>query len=146
MFSWFCGKGFPTDDQHFNAAIAPHTELNVVSALDGKETTYQFNFARFWELPGSDAFHWSRWRVSLVLLTWIYSCRSRETVNFTFPLKTNMISISIYRVTNFPFFSSCLVVPSSPAYDVFLSHLIWYAMTCSSNECFILGATWIFSN
>ena len=43
-----------------------------------------------------------------------------------------------FHITNFPFLSSN--IPSSPAYDVFISQLIWYARTCSSYECFILRA------
>ena len=38
---------------------------------------------------------------------------------------------------NFPFLSSN--IPSSPAYGVFYSQLIWYARACSSYECFTLG-------
>ena len=41
-------------------------------------------------------------------------------------------------ITNFPFLSSN--IPSSPAYDVFISQLIRYARACSSYECFILRA------
>ena len=41
-----------------------------------------------------------------------------------------------FHITNFPFRS----IPSSPAYDVFISQLIRYARACSSNECFILRA------
>ena len=43
-----------------------------------------------------------------------------------------------FHITNFPFISSS--IPSSPAYDVFISHFIRYARTCSSYECFILRA------
>ena len=41
-----------------------------------------------------------------------------------------------FRITNFPFLSSN--IPSSPAYDIFISQLIRYARTCSSYECFVL--------
>ena len=41
-------------------------------------------------------------------------------------------------ITNFPFLSSN--IPSSPAYGVFISHLIRYVRACSSYECFILRA------
>ena len=41
-------------------------------------------------------------------------------------------------ITNFPFLSSN--IQSSPAYGVFISHLIRYARACSSYECFILRA------
>ena len=43
-----------------------------------------------------------------------------------------------FHITNFPFLSSN--IPSSPAYDVFISQLIRYARACSSYECFILRA------
>ena len=43
-----------------------------------------------------------------------------------------------FHITNFPFLSSN--IPSSPAYGVFISHLIRYARACSSYECFILRA------
>ena len=41
--------------------------------------------------------------------------------------------------TNFPFLSSN--IPASPAYGVFISQLIRYALACSSYGCFILRAT-----
>ena len=41
-------------------------------------------------------------------------------------------------ITNFPFLSS--MIPSSPAYGVFISQLIRYARAYSSYECFILRA------
>ena len=41
-----------------------------------------------------------------------------------------------FQNTNFPFLGSN--IPSSPAYDVFISQLIRYARACSSYECFIL--------
>ena len=43
-----------------------------------------------------------------------------------------------FHITNFPFLSSN--IPSSPAYDVFISQLIRYARACSSYGCFILRA------
>ena len=43
-----------------------------------------------------------------------------------------------FHITNFPFLSSN--IPSSPAYGVFSSQLIRYALACSSYECFILRA------
>ena len=43
-----------------------------------------------------------------------------------------------FHITNFPFRSSN--IPSSPAYDVFISQLIRYVLACSSYECFILRA------
>ena len=43
-----------------------------------------------------------------------------------------------FHITYFPFLSSN--IPSSPAYGVFISQLIRYARTCSSDECFILRA------
>ena len=44
-----------------------------------------------------------------------------------------------FHITNFPFLSSN--IPTSPAYDVFISQLIRYARVCPSYECFILRAT-----
>ena len=43
-----------------------------------------------------------------------------------------------FHITNFPFLSSN--IPSSPAYGVFISQLIRYALACSSYKCFILRA------
>ena len=43
-----------------------------------------------------------------------------------------------FHITNFPFLRSN--IPSSPAYGVFISQLIWYARDCFSYECFILRA------
>ena len=43
-----------------------------------------------------------------------------------------------FHITNFPFLSSN--IPFSPAYGVFISQLIRYAIACSSYECFILRA------
>ena len=43
-----------------------------------------------------------------------------------------------FHITNFPFLSCN--IPSSPAYDVFISQLILYARASSSYECFILRA------
>ena len=43
-----------------------------------------------------------------------------------------------FHITNFPFLSSN--IPSSPAYGVFISQLMWYARACPSYECFILRA------
>ena len=43
-----------------------------------------------------------------------------------------------FHITTFPFLSSN--IPSSPAYDVFISLLIRYDRACSSYECFILRA------
>ena len=74
----------------------------------------------------------TRRRATLLLLTWIYSCQSVGTVNFTLPT-----SVTInFHITNFPFLSSN--IPSSPAYGV--SQLIRYARASSSYECFILRA------
>ena len=43
-----------------------------------------------------------------------------------------------FHITNFPFLSSN--IPSSLAYDVFISQLIQYTSACSSYACFILRA------
>ena len=76
-------------------------------------------------------------RATLLLPTWIYSCQSVGTVNFTLPFTTS-VSISIFHITNFPFLSSN--IPSSLAYGVFFSQLNRYARASSSYECFILRA------
>ena len=49
-----------------------------------------------------------------------------------------------FHITNFPFLSSS--IPSSPAYDVFISQLIRNARACSSYERFILRARRLSSN
>ena len=43
-----------------------------------------------------------------------------------------------FQIRHFPFLSGN--IPSSPAFGVFISQLIWYARACSSYECFILRA------
>ena len=48
-----------------------------------------------------------------------------------------------FHITKLPFLSSN--IPSSPACGVFISHLIRYHRACSSYECFILRARWLFS-
>ena len=40
-----------------------------------------------------------------------------------------------FHITNYPFLSSN--IPASPAYGVFISHLIRYTRACSSYECYI---------
>ena len=44
-----------------------------------------------------------------------------------------------FHITNFPFLSSN--IPTSPAYDVYISQLVRYARACSSYGCFILRVT-----
>ena len=80
----------------------------------------------------------TRQRATLLLLIWIYFCRSGGTVNFTLPFMTKRDD-SNFHITNFPFLSSN--IPTSPAYGVFISQLIRYARACSSYECFIPRAT-----
>ena len=43
-----------------------------------------------------------------------------------------------FHITTYSFLSSN--IPSSPAYGVFISQIIRYALACSSYECFILRA------
>ena len=78
----------------------------------------------------------TRRRATLLFPTWIYSCQSVGTVNFTLPFTTSVTIV--FHITNFPFLSSN--IPSSPAYGVFISQLIRYARASSSYECFILRA------
>ena len=79
----------------------------------------------------------TRQRATPLLPTWIYTCRSRVTVSCALPFTTNATILN-FHITNFPFLSS--YIPSSPAYDVFISQLIGYARACSSYECFIRRA------
>ena len=79
----------------------------------------------------------TRWRSTPLLPTWIYSCRSRVTVSCALPFTTNVtMSTSISQTFRF----LCSNIPSSPAYGVFISHLIRYARACSSYVCYILRA------
>ena len=80
----------------------------------------------------------TRQRATLLLLTWIYFCRSGGTVNFILPFMTNRDDFN-FHITNFPFLGSNK--PASPDYGVFISQLIRYARACSSYVCFILRAT-----
>ena len=81
----------------------------------------------------------TRRRATFLLSAWIYSCLSglRRIVKFAIPFTTNMtISTSILQT-----FRSCKTnIPSSPAYDLFISQLILYARACTSYECHILRA------
>ena len=76
-------------------------------------------------------------RATLLLPTWIYSCQSVGTVNFTLPFTTSVtILISILQT----FRSWAATCHLCPAYGVFISQLIRYARASSSYECFILRA------
>ena len=79
----------------------------------------------------------TRRRATLLLPTWIYSCESVGTVNFAHPFYNKRDDFN-FHITNFLFLSSN--IPSSPAYGVFISHLIRYTRACSSYGCFILRA------
>ena len=63
----------------------------------------------------------TRQRATLLLHTWIYPCRSH------------------FHITYFPFLRSN--IPSLPAYDVFISQPIRYALSCSSYGYLIPRAT-----
>ena len=78
-------------------------------------------------------------RATLLLSTWIYSCQSVGTVNFTLPFTTSE-TIFFFHITctNFLFLSSN--IPSSPANGFFISQLIRYVRASFSYECFILRA------
>ena len=79
----------------------------------------------------------TRRRATLLLPTWIYSCQSVGTVNFTLPFTTSVtILISILQT----FRSWAATSHLRPAYGVFISQLIRYARASSSYECFILRA------
>ena len=81
----------------------------------------------------------TRERATHLLLTWIYFCRSGGG--------GDQLHTSIYdkrddfnfHITNFPFLSGN--IPTSPAYGIFISQLMRYALACSSYGCFILRAT-----
>ena len=78
----------------------------------------------------------TRQRASLLLLTWIYLCRSEVTVNFTLPPTTNeMISISSSQIFR------ALVTIFQPRPPMASSQLIRYVRACSSYGCFILSTT-----
>ena len=81
----------------------------------------------------------TRRRATPLLLTWIYSCRSRVTVSCELPFTTNVtISTSISQT-----FRSWVAIFHLRQHMVFLSHIhtyIRYARVCSSYECFIQRA------
>ena len=121
----------------------------------GKQLASRFNFTysyiddvlsinnpRVWELPGSDVSRWTR------------DQRHDREQHFCFlPGFTSVdreggqLHTSMYDkrddfnflITNFSFLSSN--IPTSPAYGVFISHLIRYATACSLYRYFILRAT-----
>ena len=73
-------------------------------------------------------------RATHLLPNWIYSCLSGGTVTSLYGKRDDFNC----HITNFPFLSSN--IPSSPAYDVFISQLMRYVLACSSYEWFILRA------
>ena len=80
----------------------------------------------------------TRRRATLLLPTWIYSCQSVVTVNFTLPFTTSVtILISILQT----FRSWAATSHLRPPMAFFISQLIRYARACSSYECFILRAS-----
>ena len=56
---------------------------------------------------------------TVMLLTWIYSCRSRGTVNFTLPKQRDDFN---FHITSFPFLSSNIPFPRANV--VFISQLM----------------------
>ena len=75
----------------------------------------------------------TRQRTTPLLPTWIYSCRSERTVSCGLPFTTMWRLQLQYHILSSN-------IPSSPAYNVFISQLIRYARDCSTCECFILRA------
>ena len=79
----------------------------------------------------------TRRRATLLLPTWIYSCQSVGTVNFTLPFTTSVtILISISQT----FRSWAATSHLRPPMAFFISQLLRYARTSSSYEYFILRA------
>ena len=89
----------------------------------------------------------TRRRATLLLPTWIYSCQSVGTVNFTLPFTTSVtILISIlqtfrssvydkrddfgFPIVNFPWLSGD--VPRLPSYGIYISQLVRFARCCTS--------------
>ena len=85
-----------------------------------------------------------------MLCTYLAAYFSNTSVSYLDLLQSigrdGQLHISIYdkrddfnfHITNFPFQSSN--IPTSPAYGVFISQLIWYARACFSYGCCILRA------
>ena len=88
-----------------------------------------------WKLSRSDVSPWSktRQRATLLLPTWIYSCQSVGNGQLHTSLYDKRDDFN-FHITNPPFLSSN--IPSSPAYGVFISQLIWYLRASSSYEMF----------
>ena len=76
-----------------------------------------------------------RRRATPLLPTWIYYCRSGGMVSLALPLIYNKRHNFNFHITHFSFLSSN--IPSSPAYDVFISQLIQYVRACTCCECLI---------
>ena len=160
-FSGFCGKGFPmrTSSAPLLADIFLYSyEAEFIQSLlsnGRKPLASRFNFKYRYiddvlsiKITRSLRITLARCiplnlrskaqqRASLLLLTWIYFCRSGN----------GQLHTSIYdkrydfnfHITNILFLSSN--IPASSAYGVSISQLIQYARACSSYECFILRAT-----
>ena len=99
--------------------------------------------ARLWKLLRSNVSRLSlkskTWcRAKRLRPTWIYSRQSLGTVYCALSFTTIKRDDFNFHITNFSFLSSN--IQSSPAQGVFISHIIQFARTCSSYECFILGA------
>ena len=78
--------------------------------------------------------YYTRRRATPLLPTWICSCQSVGTVNFTLPLR------KAWRF-EFPLINILFLrsnIPSSPAYGDFISQIIRYTDNWSSYECFNL--------
>ena len=127
--SWFCETGFPMTtncDPLLADIYLCLYEAELIQSLNGKETVgisvqfhiqvhrwYSINNPEFENMRSKArqrATLLCRWGV--LLLTWIYSCRSWMTVNITLPYVTHVrISISIKQIFRswvaiFPFMAS----------------------------------------
>ena len=78
----------------------------------------------------------TRQRAKLLRLTWIYVCRLVGRDGRFHASIYNKRGDLNFDITNFPFLSSNIHVPASPADGAFISELIRYA--CSLYGCFIL--------
>ena len=166
-FRGFCGKGFPADSRYSNGnKLCPSSSRHIslliwswiytVFALNREDAvgvSFQFHIQlhrwclvlkkpTIWELPGPVVSRWTR------------DQRHDREQNFCFlPGLTSVdregrstSHFHLYQTWRFQFphhTSSFLSsnIPTSSAYGLFISQLIWYATACSSYECFIPRAT-----
>ena len=153
----FGGKIFLTYRRHSNGyqlcpspslyiSLLIRSGIHTVFALGWKETASQFNFTYRYiddvlsiSIPEFKNYLGQMYPTELEIKD---TTESNTSISYLYLLlsigRDGQLRTSLYdnfHITNFPFLSN---IPSSPAYDMFISKLIRYVRVCFSYECFIL--------